>query len=552
MEWSTACPDWERRIVEKRSLITFAPLFQEEADKALDVFRGLRLKDVANAPTMGEVCRPWIIDYVSAVFGAYNAEQGERLITDFFMLISKKNSKSTTAAGIMLTALVRNWREAAEFLIVSPTIEIANNSFIPARNMVRMDETLSDLLHVQDHYRTITHRINGASLKVVAADNEAVSGKKATGVLVDELWLFGKQESAENMLLEATGGLASRPEGFTIFLSTQADEPPAGVFKQKLQYARGVRDGRIRDNGFLPVIYEFPDELLHSKAYLNRENFYITNPNLGASVSADYIAKKLAEAGESGEASIIKVAAKHLNVEIGLALRSNGWAGAEFWELQEREVAGPEEVAALCDVVDVGIDGGGLDDLLGLTVVGRVKGAREWLSWSRAWAHPKILKRHQIESARYRDYANDGDLVLTEDMAKAEEEVAAIVALFEATGLLDKVGVDPFGLGTILDALEAAKIPKEKIIGISQGWKLGAAIKTTERKLADGVLWHAAQPMMSWCVGNARVEPKGNAILVTKQASGAGKIDPLMALYNAVSLLALNPQAPGSASPQLY
>ncbi|EML8725184.1 TPA: terminase large subunit, partial [Escherichia coli] len=79
-------------------------------------------------------------------------------------------------------------------------------------------------------------------------------------------------------------------------------------------------------------------------------------------------------------------------------------------------------------------------------------------------------------------------------------------------------------------------------VGISQGWKLGGAIKTTERKLAEGVLVHGGQPLMAWCVGNARVEPKGNAILITKQASGRGKIDPLMALFNAVSLISLNPE----------
>jgi phage terminase large subunit-like protein len=48
---------------------------------------------------------------------------------------------------------------------------------------------------------------------------------------------------------------------------------------------------------------------------------------------------------------------------------------------------------------------------------------------------------------------------------------------------------------------------------------------------------------MAWCVGNAKVEPKGNAIVITKQASGTAKIDPLMALLNAVSLMALNPAA---------
>jgi len=106
------------------------------------------------------------------------------------------------------------------------------------------------------------------------------------------------------------------------------------------------------------------------------------------------------------------------------------------------------------------------------------------------------------------------------------------------------VGVDPAGVGGILDALVEAEVPQDKVIGISQGWKLGGAIKTAERKLAEGILVHGAQPMMAWCCSNARVEPRGNSILITKQASGAAKIDPLMAMFNAVSLMALNPAPP--------
>lgn len=122
-------------------------------------------------------------------------------------------------------------------------------------------------------------------------------------------------------------------------------------------------------------------------------------------------------------------------------------------------------------------------------------------------------------------------------------ELCDLVEQVYEWGLLDKIGVDPVGIGAIFDELINRGIPEDKIVGISQGWKLGGAIKTTERRIAGGQMAHADQPLMVWCVGNARIELRANSILVTKQASGAAKIDPLMALYNAVSLMSLNPAA---------
>ena len=131
--------------------------------------------------------------------------------------------------------------------------------------------------------------------------------------------------------------------------------------------------------------------------------------------------------------------------------------------------------------------------------------------------------------------------MLVERVGDDLDDLAEIVSRIEESGKLDKVGIDPAGVGGILDALVQAGVPQEKITGVSQGWRLGGAIKTTERKLAEGGLVHDGSALMSWCVGNAKVEPRGNSILITKQASGFAKIDPLMALFNAVSLLAMNP-----------
>lgn len=462
-EWSTACLDWETRIVAKQSLITFKPLFPEQAEEALDVFGALRMMDATGSPLMSETVRPWVNDFVAAIFGAYDPDTGRRMISEFMLLISKKNGKSTIAAGIMLTALVLNWRQSGEFIILAPTKEIADNSYNPIRDMVKADEELSALLKVQDHLRTVTHLETGATLKVVAADSETVSGKKAIGVFIDELWVFGKRTNAEAMLREATGGLASRPEGFIIWATTQSDAPPAGVFRQKLLYARQVRDGTIIDKSFLPVLYEFPKHMLDAGAHREASNAYVTNPNLGLSVDEPFIERGYAQAQVDGEESFRGFLAKHLNVEIGLSLLSNRWAGTDFWEVQAL-VPGLtfEQLLDRCEVVDLGIDGGGLDDLLGFAAVGRDKVTRQWLLWTRAWAHPSVLDRRKAEAPRFRDFAQDGDLILVQRIGDDLDELAELAGQVEKRGLLDQVGVDPAGVGGIIDALMSAGVPQEK------------------------------------------------------------------------------------------
>lgn len=541
-EWSTSCPDWADRLRAGQTIIP-PPIFPDQAEHALNIFKELKIVDAPGSPTFGESCAEWVFDLVRSIFGAYDADSGRRLITEWLILIPKKNSKSTIAAGIMMTAVILNWRQSAEFSVLAPTVEVANNAFAPARDMVQKDEELDVLMHVQTHIKTITHRESGAALKVLAADQNTVGGKKSVGTLVDELHLFGKMASAENMFREALGGLASRPEGFVIWLTTQSDEPPAGVFKQKLQYARDVRDGKIVDPGFVPIIFEHPPEMVASKQHLLLENLAMVNPNMGYSVDQAFLEREFKKAELGGPESFRGFMAKHGNVEIGMALRSDRWAGADFWERQGT-IAGLtlDQLIQRSEVIAIGIDGGGLDDLLGLAAVGRDRDTRQWLAWTHAWAHPSVLERRKQEASRFHDFAKDGDLTLVKNIGEDVADVADIVSTVYESGLLDKVGVDPSGIGAILEALSEAGIPEDKVIGISQGWKMTGAIKTAERKLAEGVLVHGGQALMAWCCGNAKVEPRGNAVIITKQAAGSAKIDPLMALFNAVTLLSLNPE----------
>jgi len=553
-EWTTACPDWAARLRAGESIIP-PPIFPEQAEHALDIFKQLRIVDAPGSPTFGECCAEWVFDLVRCIFGAYDAESGRRLIVEFFVLLPKKNSKSTVAAGIMLTALILNWRQSAEFSVLAPTVEVANNAYTPARDMVQKDDELDDLLHVQSHEKKITHRESNAILKVLAADQNTVGGKKSVGTLVDELHLFGKMPAAENMFREALGGLASRPEGFVIWLTTQSDEPPAGVFKQKLEYARKVRDGEIVDPAFVPIIFEHPPEMVASGDCLLLENMAMVNPNIGFSVDQVFLEREFTKAQQAGPESLRGFMAKHANVEVGMNLRSDRWAGAEFWQAATDRTITLDSLLERSEVAVVGIDGGGLDDLLGLSVLGRERDTGRWLLWCHAWVHEIALERRKEIAPRLLDFQKDGDLTIVKRPGDDVMAVADLICRVRDSGLLPDekgIGVDAAGIGDIVDELitEERSIDMKQIVAISQGYRLNGAIKTTERKVAGGELVHGGRPMMAWCVGNARVEDKGNAILITKQASGKAKIDPLMSAFSAVSLMALNPV--GEAAPEIH
>lgn len=510
--------------------------------------------DVTGQPTIGEACDQWLLDFAATVFGAYDPEVGEQLIKEFLLLVSKKNTKSTIAAGLMVTELALGWRHEDENLILAPTKEVADNSFKPAAAMIRADPELNDLLHIQDHIKLITQRSTKATLKVVAADSATVSGKKASRVLVDELWLFGKVPTADAMFGEATGGQASRPEGYTLFLTTQSDAPPQGVFKDKLADYRKIRDGEIVDPQKLPVLYEFPAEMIEAGEHLKPENFYITNPNLGRSVSLPWLESKFEEAQRAEMPKRQVFYAKHLNIEMGVGLLHNAWAGAKHWE---GATVDPKvwdgSLTHFLEIVEVavaGVDGGGLDDLLGLGLLGRLRtDPRIWLFWARAWAQLDVWERRKDIVSALDGFVADGDLIKCEDPTADIDHLCDILQRVLNAGLFpDKyaIGLDPHGVAALIDELLSRGFTQDQLNAVPQGFRLNSAVIGSERKLKDRTLLHAGQRLMAWCVGNAKVEQRGNAVLITKQIAGKAKIDPLIAMFDAVMLMTRSPEAGGN------
>lgn len=558
-----SCRDWRQRIVAGRSLLPEIPVDAAEARRAVGIYNRLHLPDVPGQPALAEAGGDWFREIVSAMFGAVRIENDqivERLIRELLCMVPKKNSKTTNGAAFMMTALLLNRRPRAAFILVGPTQEVAQLAFDQATGMIDADPDgfLQKRFKPLPGSKEIIDLRTKATLRIKSFDASVMTGVKPSGVLLDELHEIGKSAHAAQVIGQIRGGLLPNPEAFFAMITTQSDAPPAGAFRDELKKARAVREGRLQIS-MLPVLYEFPEEIQaaappgQTPRWQDPSLWWMVSPNRGKSLTIERLIEEWNTAQAVGLAEMVRWASQHLNIEIGVGLRTDRWRGADHWETAAEPGLTLEGIIARSEVVVAGVDGGGLDDLLGLALIGRERETRRWLHWGRAWLHRKVLTTRKSEASRFESLVETGDLVLVDDMEAAFAELAGVAALPHDAGLLAGVGLDPEGIGGVVDALAAEGIEGPKmLVAVSQGFRLNGPIKTAEIKLANGTLVHCGQELMAYAVGNAKLEPKGNAVTITKAVAGTAKIDPLMALFNAAHLMSRNPQPATTVIEQGY
>lgn len=544
-----ACPDWWERLQAGQTPMADVPINQAKAAKATAFFNRLRLPDVPGTPTLAEACGDWFRDLLCAFLASEDPETMQPLVWELLCMVPKKNSKTTYVAGLGLTALYMVEVPNRQMLLVGPSQNISERCFSQAQGMIRLDPKLEAIFKVQDHLKCITRRKTGTKLDVKTFDTSIVTGEIPILTILDEVHELGKKAKAAAVMQQIRGGGITKQRGQVLMITTQSDEAPAGIWRTELDKARAIRDGKGGSSPImLPVLYEFPREKQVDQEYWRTaKNWDLILPNMGRSIDPQALIDDYDNNGKVSKEAEQIWASQHLNIEIGVGLGGDGWSGALHWtSCVDDRLSCLDDILKRSEVCTIGIDWGGADDLAALYVIGREKGSKRWLGWGRAWARPTVFEQRKSIAPRLRQFRDDGDLIISatgEEQASSAAEICRIIAdsglLPEAAG----IGLDSAGVALLLDALEAVDLEQPLVQAVAQGWKLQTAISSVPLKLEDRRFLHGDQSIMAWSVGNAKQTLRGSNYVVTKEVSGAAKIDPLMALFNAAMLMFQNPEA---------
>ena len=515
------------------------PFFPETAAKYNNNFNKLRIADLLNTPSIAEIGDIWYKDFANAFFGSVDIEKRERLIQEFFVLIPKKNAKSTAAALIMLACLISNKYRGAEFALIASSKEVVANAFIPIREAIELDNNLKSFLKYSFDEREKSGYVQdlrtGAVLKIVTPLMKTNQGKKWQGVLIDEIALWQDIKNSVSILNEISGNLVNKKDAFIIYLTTQSHEPPKGIFKALLEKARRIAKGGIDEilkNKFLPILYEFSDDEIKKEYHKDPTKWHLVNPSLGISVDLERLKQMQIDAINAGAESEREFYAKYLNVEITVSTSGNFWKGADYWQQCEKRIS----LATVLDksaLLYIGIDGGGLDDLTGLAVLG-LTASGEWLVWCKAYCYQSALNRAGL-AVKLKDFEKKGEVFIADKLGDDSKQLTADIVDILSKGKVNKIGIDPRGIGEILINLKNAGVNETLIEPINQGVSLQNAVVILERRLAQKEVIISQSDLMRFCVSNAVLEQRGDDYFLSKKSSQF-KIDPLMALLNCVAL----------------
>ena len=230
----------------------------------------------------------WQKALLSVVFGIVDAD-GLRQFREVFVEIGRKNGKTLLAAAIAAYMMYMDGEYGARVYMVAPKLDQSRLCFNAFQQMIMKEPELNDI--TKKRRTDIYVAESNSSAQPLAFSYQRSDGLNPQLTVCDEIasWPAGDAGNKQYEVLKSA--LGARKQPMLLSIST-AGYIRDGIFDEIFRRSQAVIMGTSRETRLAPFLYQIDD----ANKWNDINELKKANPNLGVSVSVDYLLEEIAVA----------------------------------------------------------------------------------------------------------------------------------------------------------------------------------------------------------------------------------------------------------------
>lgn len=460
----------------------------------------------------------WEKAIIGNLFG-WKRPDGTRRYREALLYLPRKNGKSTLCACIILLIMFLDKEPGAELYSAAADREQAVLVYDQAKGMVLQEPELDSRCQIYATNKSIVHPESGSSYKAISADANTKHGYNTHAAIIDELHAQPNRDLVD-VLMTSTG---ARRQPLIVHITT-SDYDRQSICNEKHEYASKVRDGIIEDESFLPVIYEalITDDWTDPKVWAK------ANPNIGVSVSYEYLARECKRAQETPtyENTFKRL---HLNIK---TTSNVVWLPMIAWDECNAQVHRESLERRTCFV---GLDLASKIDVAAAAYLFPPEGKDSWQVLMQYWIPGDgARQRERRDRVPYETWGRQGYLTMTDGNVIDQEVIRRDINAMRENFKIGKLAIDRWNATALTTQLMGDGF---EVVEFGQGYaSMNAPSKELEAMVLARKLAHSGDPVLRWMASNCMIEQDAAGNIKPSKARSTEKIDGIVALIMAIGV----------------
>lgn len=515
---------------------------QKKANEAIDWIEAHTLHvegPLAPGPFLLEL---WEKALISCIFGIMNPKTGQRQFREVLLLIGRKNGKSILASAIANYVFRHDGGYGARVYNVAPKLEqadiiygnawaitqldpdqVARKERIEAKRKESHSKVEDDPEIIKKRASDLFYPATNSTMKKIAFSAKKADGFNPSLAICDEIAAWEGDKGLKQYEVMKSGQ-GARPDGLLLSCTTSGYVNDS-IFDELTKRSTRFLLGESKETRLLPFMYMIDDIDKWSDINELRKS----NPNLGVSISVDYLLEEIAVA----EGSLSKKAefiVKYCNIKQNSSL---AWLPAQVVDRAGGKALRLEDFRDCYAVA--GVDLSQTTDLTAATCV--IQKGGELYVFAHFWMPAeKIDEATQRDGVPYRIYEQRGFLSVSGDnFVDYHDCYMWLTELIEKYAIYPlKVGYDRYSAMYLVQDLEAYGFQTDDVY---QGDNLYPVIRETEGLLKDGKIHIGDNDLLKIHLLNSAIKmnvERGKGKLV--KLSATDHIDGTAALIDAMTV----------------